>query len=151
MSYTTILELLELVIPQKLRRGDIPEGYRKLVSRFPFMCRELKHGGRPKPVRIENMHGYVEDGTILFPRQGEAADLIEELLRLGSWSVDDTADAFGYLQDVLTFPVHTDPEKVLIVPERLKKTAAEREEEDWEQYKKDAYIGENPQVDEDLW
>ena len=148
-AYTTILELMELVIPQKLRRNEIPEGYRKVVSRFPFMCSELKHGGRPKKIRIENMHGYVEDGTVLFPHQG-AEDLIDELLRLGSWGKDDIADAFGYLQDKLTFPEKTDPERVLIVPERLKLSDEEREKKDWEQYKKDSLVGDRS-WEEDLW
>ncbi|MHA2313962.1 MAG: hypothetical protein ACXACF_01530 [Candidatus Hermodarchaeia archaeon] len=150
-SYTTIQELMELVIPQKLKRKEIPDGYRETVAGFVHICQELKHRGRNKKVRIENMHGYVEDATVLFPRQG-AEDLIEELLRLGSWGTDDTADAFGYLQDLLSFPEKTDPERILIVPERMKKTNEEREADDWEQYKDDAFLGmQNPYDDEDVW
>jgi hypothetical protein len=139
-KYETILELMEIVIPQKLRCGDIPEGYREFVATLPHICRELKHRGRPKLIRIENMCGYVQDGTILFPTDG-ADHLMEELLRLGSWKTDDTADAFGYLQDVLVFPNKKDPERTYIVPERLRKSPAERESDDWEQYKNDAYLG----------
>jgi len=95
------------------------------------------------------MHGYVARGTILFPRNG-AEDLIEELLRLRAWKTDDCADAFGYLQDVLVFPQKNDPERVFIVPERLKKTPIQLEEEEWERYKKECVIGESPQ-DTDLW
>ncbi len=149
-KYLTILELMEILIPEKLRCGDIPKGYREFVATLPHICSELKHRGRPKKIRIENMHGYVKDKIILFPRNG-AEDLIEELLRLGSWKTDDTADAFGYLQDVLVFPTKTDPEKFLLMPEGAKKTPAEREEDDWEQYKEDIYMG-NPQIDDsDLW
>ena len=142
-KYETIVELMELIIPQKLQTGDIPEGYREFVATMPHICRELKHRGRPKKIRIENMHGYVQGGKILFPEEG-AENLIEELLRLGSWKTDDTADAFGYLQDVLVFPSKSDPEKISIVPERMKKTDAEREADDWEQYLKDSYLGSNP-------
>lgn len=148
-KYETIVELMEIVIPQKLRNGDIPPGYKEFVATLPHICRELKHRGRPKKIRVENMCGYVQDGTVLFPRHG-ADDLIEELLRFGSWTTDDTADAFGYLQDVLVFPEKSDPEKVFIVPERLKKSPTQIEREQWEQYKLDSYIGENP-FDEDLW
>jgi len=142
-KYETIVELMELIIPQKLQAGDIPDGYREFVATMPHICRELKHRGRPKKIRIENMHGYVQGGKILFPEEG-AENLIEELLRLGSWKTDDTADAFGYLQDVLVFPSKSDPEKISIVPERMKKTDAEREADDWEQYLKDSYLGSNP-------
>lgn len=150
-KFLTILELMELLVPQKLRvRGEIPEGYKDFVKTLPHIISELRHRGRNKKVRIENMHGYVARGTILFPRNG-AEDLIEELLRLGSWKTDDTADAFGYLQDVLAFPEKNDPERVFIVPERLKKTPLQIEEEEWEQYKKDCLIGESPYDEADLW
>ena len=149
-KYLTILELMEILIPQKLRVGDIPKGYTEFVKTLPHICRELKHRGRPKKIRIENMHGYVKDGVILFPRNG-AEDLIEELLRLGSWKTDDTADAFGYLQDVLVFPQKDDPERVFIVPERLKKTPLQVEEEEWEQIKEDCLVGENPYDETTLW
>jgi len=96
------------------------------------------------------MHGYVKDKIVLFPRNG-AEDLIEELLRLGSWRVDDTCDAFGYLQDVLVFPTKTDPERISLFSERAKKTPAEREEEDWGQYKRDVYLGDNLGDETDLW
>ncbi|KKK75597.1 hypothetical protein LCGC14_2872130, partial [marine sediment metagenome] len=149
-KFLTILELMELLVPQKLRAGDIPDGYREFVKTLPHIISELKHRGRNKKVRIENMHGYVERGTILFPRTG-AEDLIEELLRLGSWKTDDTADAFGYLQDVLVFPQKTDPERVFIVPEELKKTPLQIEKEEWEQYKEECLVGESPLEDADLW
>ena len=148
-KYETILELLEIIVPQKIKCGDIPDGYREFVATLPHICRELKHRGRPKIIRIENMHGYVEDGTILFPRYG-AEDLIEELLRLGSWKTDDTADAFGYLQDVLVFPEKTDPERVTLSDSRKKKSNAEIETEDWEKYKDDAFFG-NARESDDLW
>jgi len=150
-KYETIVELMELVIPQKLRANDIPSGYKDFVTSLPHICRELKHRGRPKPIRVENMCGYVQDGTILFPREG-AEHLIEELLRFGSWTTDDTADAFGYLQDVLVFPQKTDPVKTFVVPERLKKSPMQIEQEEWEQFKRDCYAdgGSPPDVD-DIW
>jgi len=95
------------------------------------------------------MHGYVQKGTILFPRNG-AEDLVEELLRLGAWKTDDTADAFGYLQDVLVFPDKTDPERVSLSEGRKKKSNAEMETEDWERYKDDAFIG-NARESDGLW
>jgi hypothetical protein len=148
-KFITILELMELLVPNKLRVGDIPDGYKDFVKTLPHIVSELKHRGRAKKVRIENMHGYVKRGVILFPRHG-AEDLIEELLRLGSWRVDDTADAFGYLQDVLVFPEKDDPEKVFLVPERLRKTPLQIEKEEWEQYAEDCFVGENPYESEDL-
>jgi hypothetical protein len=149
-KFLTILELMELLVPQKLRVGEIPDGYKEFVKTLPHIISELKHRGRAKKIRIENMHGYVVKGRILFPRNG-AEDLIEELLRLGSWKVDDTADAFGYLQDVLVFPQKTDPERVFIVPEELRKTPIQIEREEWEQYKEDCVIGESPYDDTTLW
>lgn len=150
-KFLTILELMELLVPKKLSDGDIPQGYREFVKTLPHIISELKHRGRNKFVRIENMHGYVERGTILFPRRG-AEDLIEELLRLRAWKTDDTADAFGYLQDVLVFPQKTDPERVFIVPERLKKSGEQIEREEWERYKKDCYAdGAFPPNVDDIW
>lgn len=149
-KYGTIQELMEIMVPQILRVGDIPDGYREFVSTLPHICSELSHRGRPKKVRIENMHGYVEDGTILFPRNG-AEDLIEELLRLGSWKTDDTADAFGYLQDVLVFPDKLDPGRVILSLKKKEKTLKEKEEQCWEQYKKDVYMGNNPWDEKDYW
>jgi len=149
-KYGTIQELMEIMVPQILRVGSVPDGYREFVSTLPHICSELRHRGRPKKVRIENMHGYVEDGTILFPRNG-AEDLIEELLRLGSWKTDDTADAFGYLQDVLVFPDKLDPGRVTLSLEKKEKTLKEKEEQCWEQYKKDVYMGNNPWDEENLW
>ncbi len=93
------------------------------------------------------MHGYVQSGKVLFPRDG-AENLIEELVRLGKWKRDDVADAFGYLYDVLEFPGKTDPPKTLVVPEELKMTDEEKEEEEWERYKNEAYLGE-PRYDWD--
>jgi hypothetical protein len=148
-KFGTIAELMEILVPQKLKMGEIPKGYREFVATLPHIISELKHRGRPKKVRIENMHGYVKDGIVLFPRNG-AEDLIEELLRLGSWKIDDTCDAFGYLQDVLVFPIKTDPEKVILSSEQIKKSPEEIETEDWEQYRKDCFIGENP-LETDLW
>lgn len=151
-KYETIVELMEFIIPEKLRGDDIPEGYREFVATMPHICRELKHRGRPKKIRVENMHGYVQTGEILFPRNG-ADHLIEELLRLGSWKTDDTADAFGYLQDVLVYPQKSDPEKVVLFSKREKMTPTEREEDDWEQYRKDVYLGSTPAMEdiEDAW
>ena len=149
-KFLTILELMEILVPQKLKMGDIPEGYKDFVATLPHIISELKHRGRNKFIRIENMHGYVARGTILFPRVG-AEDLIEELLRLRAWKTDDTADAFGYLQDVLVFPQKNDPERVFIVPERLKKTPLQLEEEEWERYKEECFIGENPHDETELW
>ena len=148
-KYLTILELMEILVPRKLRTGEIPKGYREFVATLPHIINELKHRGRPKKVRIENMHGYVERGAVRFPRNG-AEDLIEELLRLGSWKTDDTADAFGYLQDVLVFPDKTDPERESLLLERIKKSPEEQEAEDWERYKEDCLLGaSSPEVD--LW
>ena len=97
------------------------------------------------------MCGYVQDGVILFPKDG-AEDLIEELLRFGSWTTDDTADAFGYLQDVLVFPEKDDPVKTFVVPEALKKSPMQIEKECWEQYKSDCYAdgSRHPEAEDDF-
>jgi len=139
-KYNTIRELLELVIPQKIKEGDVPKGYIEYVRTLPYILYELKHRGRPKKIRVENMHGYVERGIVKFPRDG-AEDLVDELIRFGASRIDDTADAFGYLYDVLEYPKKTDPVKILEVPEELKKTDAERERDDWDRYVKDCIVG----------
>ena len=137
-KYATILELMEFIIKKKFALGEVPSGYKDFVKTMPYICHELKHRGRPKKIRVENMHGYVQRGIILFPRSG-ADCLIDELLRFGSSKVDDTADSFGYLFDVLEFPEKTDPPKALILPDKLKMTQEEREKEDWSNYLDDVY------------
>ena len=134
MKYATLVELLELLIPKKFEMGEILKEHREYVKTLPFIIYECKHRGRPKQIRIENMAGFVEKHDVLFPRDG-AEHLIEELIRLGSSIKDDTADAFGYLQDVLVYPKRNDPPKTYLVPEELRKTAEQREREEWESIK----------------
>ena len=132
-KFLTLVELMEHIIPMKLKNREIPEGYRKFVSTIPHICTELKHRGRAKRGRIENMCGYVERKQIRFPEFG-AEDLIEELLRLGSSTQDDIADAFGYLQDVTVFPDKNDPERVTLSPKKSEMTPEEKEAEIWREY-----------------
>lgn len=139
-KFNTLQELIELIVPQKLRRREIAPGYVELVQNIIPSLHELRHMGRPKETRIENMHGFVERGIVLFPRN-MADDLIQELIRFGSTKIDDTADSFGYLYDVLIFPQKSDPEKVSIVSPEEKKTAEEREQEEWETIREEVSIG----------
>ena len=148
-KFNAIYELMSLIIPQKIRAGRIKKGYVDYVKNLHHSLFELKHRGRPKKIRVENMHGYVEKGIVKFPREG-ADDLINELIRFGSSKIDDTADAFGYLYDVLEFPKKSDPLKIFAIPEEAKKTDEEKEKEDWDDYLLDighALEGEETDVD----
>jgi len=149
-KFDTIVDLMTFIIPRKLKNKEIPEGYREFVATIPHICRERTSRGRPKKVRIENMCGYVERRKILFPATG-AEDLVEELLRLGSSTQDDVADAFGYLQDVLVFPEQDDPERVYLFPEGARMTPEEREEKIWADYKEECDLGENSSEGEDYF
>lgn len=149
MKYNTLVELLELLIPRKFEMGEILKEHREYVKTLPFIIYECKHRGRPKEVRIENMSGFVQKEKILFPRKG-ADNLIDELIRLGSSTMDDTADAFGYLQDVLVYPKHNDPPKTYLVPEELRKTAEQREQEEWQNIKDNLESSERDIFDEPI-
>jgi len=54
------------------------------------------------------------------------------MIRFPSSNIDDTVDAFGYLYDIMYFPKKSDPPKLIYVPEDLKKTAEQKEKEEWE-------------------
>ena len=149
-KYNVIRELLELKIPMMIKNGEVPEGYIEYVKTLPYIIEELKHHSRPKFARIEAMHSHVEDGRCLFPHKG-AEVLIDELLRLRSAQRDDVADAFGYALDLIHFPKPSDPVKLLVVPDRLKMTDTEREEEDWENYVEDCYADQPQFEDADLY
>lgn len=149
-KFRTIRELLELMIPGLIRRGQVPKEHKEYVLRLPYILVELKHHGRPKELRIDNLSGWIESARMLFAPYG-MDDVIDELLRFRKTSKDDIADALAYVLDLLArvgFPKPTDPVKFLVVPEELKMSPREREERDWEQYMEDCGLGEPIAKDE---
>jgi len=59
-------------------------------------ARGINPGGQDKRARLYSVSHLIQNGTVLFPRNG-ANILINELLGLGSESHDDTVDALVYL------------------------------------------------------
>jgi len=53
--------------------------------------------------------------------------------------------------DLIHFPKPSDPVKLLVVPDRLKMTDTEREEEDWDAYVEDCYADQPQFEDADLY
>lgn len=139
-KFNVIQEMLELVIPQEIKFGRIPEEFKEYVRRLPYILAELKPAGRPKKVRVENLGGYIESGKFLFPYHG-AEDLIDEAIKFPASIKDDIVDAFGYVFDVLSFPQPSDPKKLLIVPESLKISDKDKEQKEWEEIKEAAILG----------
>ena len=144
-KFRSIVELMELKIPELIRCGQIPKEHMEYVQTLPYICVELTHKGRPKPTRISHLTGWIEPKGVLGSRllfaPAEMEDVIDELIRCPKAKKDDIADALAYILDLLAmvgFPKPTDPVKYLAVPDELKKTPEQRMREDWEQYKDDA-------------
>ena len=149
-KFESIRNLMELMIPDSIRRGEIPRPHIEYAQRLPYILVELRHHGRPKPVRMEGIIPWIEQARMLFAPHG-MEDLIEELLRMPKGSRDDIADALAYILDLLAlvgFPNRSDPVKYLVIPEELKMSKEERERLDWEQYEKDVGLYEPTPVDE---
>ena len=149
-KFGVIQDMLEMVIPQMLRKGDFQKHEVDYVKTIPYILVELKPGGRPKEARIQNLTGRVESGDFLFPMNG-TEQLEQELIRFPTTKKKDIADAFAYVLDHMFFPKPDDPVKTLVLPAHLKETGEEREKRTWEEIKDIAYLGEQPIIDDDLW
>jgi hypothetical protein len=80
-------------------------------------------------------------------------DLKTELIRFGTWTYDDLADALAYALDVAVFPKIDEKIPPLIVPEEYKLTHEQREKKFWDSLPADAVpsaIGEIGEADEDM-
>lgn len=149
-KFGVIQDMLEMLIPQMLRRGDFRPEHVEFAKRIPYILVELKPGGRPKDVRIRNLSGRIESGDFLFPYYG-TEQLEEELIRFPTSQYKDIADAFAYVLDNMTFPKKDDPVKLLTLPPQMKETNEEREKREWEDIKDFTYLNEQPIVDDDVW
>lgn len=130
-KFETICDLAQYHIPQLIRAGRIPKQYVEYVRTIPSIFVELKHRGRPKNVRIENLTGYFQSGKMILARSG-MQEVIDELLRYGKTKKDDIIDALAYVLDLLIFPTLTDPEKQLVLTDEQKMTIEEREKKSFE-------------------
>jgi hypothetical protein len=141
VKYDSIKDLLELIIEKMVRHREVPEEQIEYLKQIPNIMIELKPKGRPKPVRIRQLSGYVESGQFLFPHGG-AEELEDELKRFSGEGTlkDDISDAFAYSLDVMLWPKVDDPPKLLLVPDKLKMTDEERIEEEWDNLKEECYI-----------
>ena len=127
-----ISELLEIVIPRMIKEGSVPEHLTAFARSILGMLIPLEPRGRNKHVRIRALSGWIESGKMLFHRTN-TEDLRDELVRFPRTRRDDIMDACAYILDhAFPFPLRTDPEKILELPEDLKRTAAEWEKADWE-------------------
>jgi len=148
-KYETMMELLEWIVPHMARMKMIPPGLKEYAYQLPYMITELRHRGRPKDVRIRNLTGWLEGGKVLWPIDG-AEQLRDQLLRYPSSKYNDLPDALAYVLDLLVFPKEDDPEKVLEVPEELKRTQEERIEKEWEDMREAAYTTDFDDEGDDL-
>jgi len=149
-KYSTMIDLLEFVIPEMIRMGKIPPEFIEYARTVPYLTQELRHRGRPKDVRIRNLPGWLEGGKILFPIDS-ADQLIDQLMRYPSSRYDDLADAFAYVLDLLIFPSEDDPEKIFALSEEQKRTDEERMEHEWDEIKEAMWAGsQSYEEDEEL-
>ena len=133
-KFGLVRDLLPFILSQMAKMGKIPKPLMEYAQRIPYRLIELKHHSRPKELRIGNMSAWFERGQVLLAPTG-MADLKDELLRFlpgKGQQRDNIADAAAYILDVLVFPSATDPPKVLVVPDHLKKTDEQRERDSWE-------------------
>ena len=142
MKYKTIYELLELLIPDLIRRRQIPADQLEYVKTIPYILTAVSPKGRPKDVRVRHLTGMFENGTFALPIPGleMAKDLEDELIRYPSMR-DDVVDALAYVMDVLIFPRPTDPPKSLVLTPEEKMTDEERVEKEWASIREAAYAG----------
>ena len=131
---STIRDILELLIPEMIRDGTVPQSMAVLVESMPSCIMEVSYRGRSKELRVNNLSGWFESNKILFnPECIDEMLALQDQLVLGSTaSNDDLADAAAYILDILTFPKPSDPPKeFMILPKEVKMTAKEKEEEEW--------------------
>ena len=150
MKYNTIYEILELLIPDLIRRRMIPEENLEYVKSIPYRLMPCFPKGRPKEVRIRHLTGMFENGTFSLPSGREADNLEDELIRYPSLR-DDVVDALAYVMDFLVFPTKTDPPKSLELRPEEKMTAQEREEKDWKETRESVWAGNQMLVDADMY
>lgn len=130
-KYGLVCDLLPFVLRQMIRMGKVPKPLIKYAERIPYRLCELRHQSRNKGQRISDMSAWWERGQMLMAPHG-MADFKDELLRFDKSQRDNIIDAAAYILDVVVFPSPTDAPKPLVVPEHLKKTAEQLEQEFWE-------------------
>ena len=130
-KFGLVRDLLPFILGQMVRMSKVPKALLEYAARIPYRLVELQHHSRPKELRIGNLSGWVEKGLVLFAPNG-MADLRDELIRFDKSQRDNIIDALAYILDVVVFPAVTDPPKMLVVPDHLKKTDEERERESWD-------------------
>ena len=136
-KYGVIFELLQLLIAQYIRNSRIAQDEVEYVKSIPYRLIEVGAHGRPKPVRIRNVTGMLENGSFLLPYKG-AEDLEEEMIRYPSLR-DDVVDALAYTMDILAFPSPTDTPKFAASHQ----TPEQREAEEWDRIREEAKAGED--------
>lgn len=139
--------LAEFLITQMIHMGKIAESDREYARSIPGMMIKLRHRNRPKPLRIQNLTGWFEQGKILLAPEG-MDDLIWELMRFKKTERDDIADALAYILDIVIFPQVSDPPKLLVLPDHLKMTPEERERAEWEKVSEESWAGQGQMVED---
>jgi len=152
MKYKTIFEILELLIPDMIRRRQVPANHVEYVKTIPYILQPCFPKGRIKDVRIRHLTGMFENGTFALPHPGisRADDLEKELIRYPSMQ-DDIVDALAYAMDFLIFPKQTDPPKSLVLTPEEKMTDEERIESEWEGIREAAFAGQRLAEDADMF
>jgi len=151
-KFNVFRELMKFLLPQMSRQGRIPGHLAAYALRLPRILVELQHHSRPKTLRVGNLAGYCEQGLVILALYG-MDDLKTELIRFGTWTYDDLADALAYALDVAVFPKIDEKIPPLIVPEEYKLTHEQREKKFWDSLPADAVpsaIGEIGEADEDM-
>lgn len=150
MKYGTIYEILELLIPDLIRRRQIPAENLEYVKTIPYRLMPCFPKGRPKEVRIRHLTGMFENGTFSLPHGDSADNLEDELIRFPSLR-DDVVDALAYVMDFLVFPTKTDPPKSLELRPEEKMTDEEREHKEWDEIKEAVWAGKQIFADADMY
>ena len=130
-KFNVFRELMEFLLPQMSRQGKIPGHLAAYALRLPRILVELQHHSRPKAFRVGNLAGYYEQGLIIHAPNG-MNDLQDELIRFGTSSYDDLADALAYILDVAVYPKIDEKIPALVVPEEYKLTHEQREKKFWD-------------------
>jgi len=129
-KFHTLREFLEIMVPQKLKRGTYTSSERMFIKSIPYILVELHPRGRDKDQRIRHLVGWFEDGNFILPKHG-AEQLEDELIRFPSSAKKDIADALAYALDHLYFPKKDGPKKTLELDPEEKMTSEQREEKEW--------------------
>jgi len=125
--------LIEFLLPQMNRMGQIPGKAANYAKRIPHLLIELHHHNRPKTLRIGNLAGPFETNTLRVAASG-MQDLIDELYRFPLSHYDDESDALAYLYDIVVFPSKDEPiPDIREIPEEFKMTTEERLKKEWDE------------------